>query len=240
MAMPMGPTIISAFLAPTITAFSPVAPLEAPALSMQVVAAIFVPTAVISASGMIFFDSFHHLLSQHSSLAVYYQDFFHISHPIQRRPSDLSLSPLSFSFRFRSSINALLSMRCASLTSSTPSISTTCAASTCRLYHPRLSRSNMAFLYMGALFLARIRYTLITKPGEKLLHFQRKSGHAPFFKCFTYIRYYFLAYDSHPPPGCIWRKIPCRKQPLRSLPPRSRKLRALQNTLSVPVQNTAI
>ncbi len=183
MAMPMGPTIISAFLAPTITAFSPVAPLEAPALSMQVVAAIFVPTAVISASGMIFFDSFHHLLSQHSSLAVYYQDFFHISHPIQRRPSDLSLSPLSFSFRFRSSINALLSMRCASLTSSTPSISTTCAASTCRLYHPRLSRSNMAF-YTWVRCFWRGSDILLSQNRAKNFFTSKKIWSCPIFQVF--------------------------------------------------------
>ncbi len=54
-AIPMGPMIRSAFLHPTITAFSPVAAWSAPAFSILEVAREFVPTAVISVCGNSFF-----------------------------------------------------------------------------------------------------------------------------------------------------------------------------------------
>ena len=51
MTMPMGPAITSALRQATMTAFSPVAALRAPALSMLDVAMLLVPTAMSSAPG---------------------------------------------------------------------------------------------------------------------------------------------------------------------------------------------
>ena len=53
--MAIGPTMTSAFLQPTTTGFSPVAPISAPALSIADVAIELVPTAVISTSLQLFF-----------------------------------------------------------------------------------------------------------------------------------------------------------------------------------------